>query len=293
MKKIAIIGSESFLARNLLFYIHKNFGPEQYEIKLYDFKEKSQNLNEQYLRIDFSDIGMIRQIDFNVDYIFVFTGKTGTVTGFYEFEQFIRINEVYLLNFLKTYVESNSKARIIYPSTRLIFRECADALISEDDRIELKSVYAVTKYASEQYLKIYKNVYNINYVILRICTPIGTLLPDYGNYGTFEIFKKQAIQQGKIIVYGDGLQRKTFTKMEDICKAFLLLTKDRLQRNDYNLGGQALTLLDIASAIAKEYDVPIIHMAWPDMDAKVDGGSVVFDSKRFDREFAMEYSEII
>ena len=81
--------------------------------------------------------------------------------------------------------------------------------------------------------------------------------------------------------------------MEDICKAFLLLTKDRLQRNDYNLGGQALTLLDIASAIAKEYDVPVVHMAWPDMDAKIDGGSVVFDSKRFDREFAMEYSEII
>ena len=167
-------------------------------------------------------------------------------------------------------------------------------MINEDSERELKSIYAVTKYAAEQYLKIYHEVYDLKYVILRICTPIGSLLNDNGSYGTFEIFKEQAKNKHKITLYGDGSQRKTFTQIEDVCKAMeLIIDNEEPKYNDYNLGGKNLSLLEIADSIAKEHNVPIEFIPWPSVNKKVDGGSVVFDSKRFDQEFGMSYSNIM
>ena len=138
----------------------------------------------------------------------VFIGKTGTVQGFEDYKQFINVNEIIFLNILQAYVEMNSKSLIIYPSSRLIFKSNEEGLVAEGAELRMRSIYAVTKYAAEKYLEIYKDVYGINFVILRICTPFGTLLEDFGNYGTFEIFKKQAQNEKKVRLFGDGEQKK-------------------------------------------------------------------------------------
>ena len=292
MKRITVIGSESFLARNFIKY-SSNVGLS-YQFELYDYGNISKNCNLKFKKIDFSDKDDIKNIDFSADAIMIFIGKTGTVAGFDEYKAFIEVNEIMLLNILSEYVKAESKARIIYPSSRLLFKSNNNETIKEDGEREYKSIYAVTKLAAEEYLKIYNDVFDVKSVILRICTPIGTLLDDFGNYGTFEIFKHQAIEKGEITIFGNGLQRKTFTSMIDICKAFsLLIDKEILDHREYNLGGQALSLLDIAQKIANEYGVKIKHMLWPDIYHKVDGGSVVFDSSRFDREFDMKYKMVL
>lgn len=294
MKRIAIIGAGSFLARNFIKYSVNN--QLDYEFDLYDFCEIDFLECKQYpfKKINFNEIQDVRKIDFSVDIIMIFIGKTGTTLGFEKYKDFIEVNEIMLLNILCVYLDTKSKARIIYPSSRLVFKSNDDLLIRENSQRECKSIYAVTKQAAEEFLKIYKDTFNVDSVIIRICTPIGTLLNDVGNYGTFEIFKNQAVNNKSVTVYGDGLQRKTFTNMIDICKAFsLVIEKEHIVYQDYNLGGQALSLLDIAGYIADEYNVPIVHVDWPIIYQKVDGGSVVFDSTRFDEEFNMNYSNIL
>lgn len=291
MKKIAIMGSLSFLARNFIKYVLDN--NLDYDLRLYDYVEMSDQSGLKYTKIDFSDVSEVMKIDFSVDIIMIFIGKTGTVVGFDQYKSFIEINEIMLLNILNCYSNKKSSARIIYPSSRLIYRN-SDEKISEESVIDCKSIYAMTKYSAENYLRMYKEVFGINYVILRICTPIGTLLKDFGHYGTFEIFKNQAIEKSEITIFGDGLQKKTFTDMSDICKAFALLSdRDNIRYSDYNLGGQELSLLEIAQSIAKEYNVPVKHIPWPEIYLKVDGGSVVFDSSRFDSEFNISYNNVL
>lgn len=292
MKRIAVIGSGSFLARNFIKYSIDN--ELDYQFELYDYCERDEWPQFQYKKIDFGKQEEVEQIDFSVDIIMIYIGKTGTTVGFDDYRSFINVNEIMLLNILKAYVDAKSKARIVYPSSRLMYKSDEKHKIAEDSKRECKSIYAITKQSAEDYLKIYKESFNVHSVVIRICTPIGTLLSDFGNYGTFEIFKNQAIDKHEITVFGDGLQRKTFTSMSDICKAFsLLIDRESINYFDYNLGGQDLSLLDIASKIAAEYNVPIKHTPWPDIYKKVDGGSVVFDSTRFDKEFQMSYTNII
>lgn len=292
VKKITIIGAESFLARNFIQYMLMNGYADDVVIFLYGREKETKNKIGEYHQIDFSDKEEIGKIEMDVDTIFIFSGLTGTVKGFFEYENFIYVNETILLHILDAYKRKKSSARIVYPTSRLVLKSKEDELLNECADIELKSIYAVNKYAAEQYLKIYKECFGIKYVLLRICTPIGTLIDGFGTYGTFEIFKNQAISDGRITIYGDGCQRKTFTHILDICEAFFLLAfASEIKYDVYHLGGQSKRLRDIVENIAGEYHVPIVSLEWPELDKKVDGGTVVLDSLRFDSEFNFSYRE--
>lgn len=289
MRKVSIIGSNSFLAKNLIQYLSDY--PDQYELYLYDWNECDCSPN--YTRIDFSRLEDVRRIRYDVDAMFVFIGRTGGVQGFDEYRSFIEVNEVYFLNILKCCCEQAARPRIIYPGTRLIYRESED-LISEDSQLNPRSIYAATKLSCENYLKIYKDTYGLDYVILRICTPYGTLVESKGSYGTFEVFWNQALKEKRMTVFGDGNQRKTYTQMADICEAFKrLMDADTIEFESYNLGGQALTINDVVEVIARESNADIVHIPWPKLHKVSDGGTVVFDSSRFDNEFGMTYQSIL
>ena len=79
----------------------------------------------------------------------------------------------------------------------------------------------------------------------------------------------------------------------DVCKAFdLIIKKVNTDWDNYNLGGKALALKDIALNIANKNNVPVEKAEWPELYYKVDGGTIVFDSSRFDKEFGMDYRDI-
>ena len=99
MEKISIIGSESFLARNLVSYIESH--GLNYEIFLYDCCEKCSLGGHEYKKIDFSDYNDLRNIRLDVEFVFVFIGLTGTVSGFNQYDKFIDVNEKYFLHILK------------------------------------------------------------------------------------------------------------------------------------------------------------------------------------------------
>jgi UDP-glucose 4-epimerase len=76
-------------------------------------------------------------------------------------------NTVSTLRLLNYAVSSGCK-RFIYASTMSVYGEKkGKEQFSEDDVVCPKSFYAVGKLASENYLKIYKNEYGINFTSLR------------------------------------------------------------------------------------------------------------------------------
>ena len=290
MKKISIIGANSFLARNFIQYC-KNNGL-LYNFYLYD-RKRIIDLKDSMV-VDFNDLNSINSINYDVDVIIVFVGRTGVLSSINDYSNYISVNELLFLNLFTVYINKKSNAKIIYPSSRLMYKSNECSKISEESQIECKSVYAITKFASENYLKVFGNLYGLKYNILRICSTFSTLIENNGNYGTFEILENQAINKGEIVLFGDGNQKKTFTHLNDICLAFnkLIETKETLY-SDYNLGGQELTMNEVAEYIAKKHNVGIKHIDWPKDYYAVDGGTVVFDSTRFDTEFNMEYQKIV
>lgn len=274
--KIAIIGANGYIARNLVCYISKN--EPAVEMQLYGRADTQVDGFEPYRRINVLDEVSIENIDFSCDVIFMFVGKTGTATGFDSYKSFLEINELALLNLLNEYRHQKSKAKIVFPSSRLVYRG-GDTVLKEDAPKEAKSIYACNKLACEKYLSLYHDIFGICYCILRICLPYGTIVPGASSFGTVEMFVNSACTRKIITLYGSGQQRRTLTWIGDLCNSMLAAGKSEYCKNDvFNIGGENYSVKEIAELVAKKYGASILYLPWPELAEKMESGNTVFDA---------------
>ena len=274
MQEITIIGANSYLARNLIYLMRDK------NLYLYGHREKHADGFANYKHVNlFDSLSSIKAINMNVDAIFLFSGKTGT--SFENHCEFIDVNEKILLNVLNEYRAQNSNARIIFPSTRLIYSDNNNAL--ENDTGELKSVYAINKFACEQYLKLYNHVFGVNYTIFRVGLPFGSFINGASSYGTIEFMLNRARSGENIILYGDGSVRRTLTYIQDICCSMIEGAESQNCANEiFNIGGENYSLLEIAKLIATKYGVKVEFVPYPEIAAKIESGDTVFNSDKLD-----------
>lgn len=289
MKKIAIVGANSFLAKNLAFYL-THTAKEPCDLLLYDVQPANEATPANYKQLNFEDPVSLDAVEYSADAIYFFTGLTGTKKSLARYADFVKVNELYLLNFLDAYRRKGGSAKIIYPSSRLMYAS-SDAPLSEDAKKGFRSIYAVNKYAAEKYLEVFYNLYGIKSCVLRICVPFGSLIPDLPSYGTYEFFCEQAKAGKNITVFGDGSSTRTFTHVEDICKALALIAGNDACFGVFNLGGRQKSLSEIAKAIAAQYRVGIDYIPFPEEDARLEVPHSVFDSSKLDRLLGLSYRD--
>ena len=277
MSKCAIIGSKGYIGKHIEYYLKQ----KKNDVVCYDVVE-SEDVN--YHRCDLTDFESVRRIiDLKVDYIFMFAGLTGTYVGFDKANIFVNVNEMGLINLLNCIRESKYRPKIIFPSTRLIYKG-ADKALKEDDEKETKTIYAVNKIACENLLYAYRQNFDIPYTIFRICVPFGNMFSDDYSFGTIGFFIRQASNDRRITLYGDGSIKRTFTSMHDLCKQIVEVGMERVSDGEiYNIGGHTYSLRNAAEIIASYYKAEISFISWPERDLKMESGSTYFDSSKIER----------
>ncbi len=277
MVKSITIGSNGYLGRHLAHFL-KNAGFDNYN---YDIQPQAITGVENYTSFDITDKNSFSQLNPDTDFIFLFAGLSGTAEGFSRYEDYIKINETGLINLLTWMRESGCRARVIFPSTRLVYRGKKDLLLKEDDTKETRTIYAVNKLAAENLLWMYQNAFGIDYTIFRICVPYGNLFDNRFSYGTIGFFLSKAQKKEDIVLFGNGGLKRTFTHVEDICNNIIHAVQNSGTKNEsYNIGGENLSLLDAAGQIAKRYDVQIRFENWPEMPLKLETGDTAFDDRK-------------
>lgn len=245
----------------------------------------------EYRVIDVSDVRAVAGVSFAVDLIFVLSGMTGTMPGFRDYANFIGTNEVGLLNILRAYTDQGSKARIVFPSTRLVYRGSKGKMLAEHDEKNGKSVYAINKLACEKYLGAWSNSFDMSYSIFRICVPYGHVLPGRYSYGTLGFMVKQALSSGTIEIFGDGGQFRTFTHVADICD--ILIGVAQLPAGNqkiYNIGGMDhLPLASVARLVSERFGAHLSFKAWPEADLRIETGDTMFDDACLQADFPYRY----
>ena len=215
-----------------------------------------------------------------------FAGATGTEAGFAEADKYLAVNELSLLRLLmKSARLGESAPRIIFPSSRLVFRGCEREL-EENDEKETKTVYAVNKLACEGYLQSYYNRFGVPYNVLRICVPYGSLVKGEYSYGTIGLFLKQIKDKKHVSVYGGGKQLRTFTHVEDICRAVELLIGSN-KSGVYNMSGCNMTIADAAKLMAEKCGgAELRFMDWPKEALLIESGSTMFSGNKLANDFS-------
>lgn len=271
--KTAIIGANGYIGKHLAFYLQKiGITPMCYDIQ--------DEERENYKKVDLINKESVKDIDLNVDYIFMFAGLTGTYVGFDKYETYVNINEIGLLNLLDVIRCSEYRPKIIFPSTRLVYKG-VDKPLKEEDEKETKTLYAINKQACEGILYAYKQSFDIPYTVFRICIPYGNLLSTDYSFGTVGFFIKQAKAGKDITLYGGGDIKRTFTHMEDICYQIVYgAMKEESNGEIYNIGGQTLSLRQAAEIIAAKFGTNVVAVPWPERDLRIESDHTYFDDTK-------------
>lgn len=271
--KIAIIGGKGYIGKHLDYYLQQRGITSM----VYDVQELDE---PNYKKIDITNPASVAEIDLNVDYIFMFAGLTGTYAGFDKYETYNAINEIGLLNLLDAICKSEYRPKVIFPSTRLVYKG-VDKALRESDEKETKTIYAVNKIACEGLLQAYKTSFDIPYAVFRICIPYGNLLSTDYSFGTVGFFIKQASAGKDITLYGGGNIKRTFTHMEDLCYQVVEGAFNPNSNGEiYNIGGETYSLREAAEIIAAKFGTNVVDVPWPERDLRIESDHTYFDDTK-------------
>jgi dTDP-L-rhamnose 4-epimerase len=121
----------------------------------------------------------------------------------------------------------------------------------------LESVYALGKYDQERLCLLLGRAYGIPTIALRFFNVYGPRQALSNPYtGVLAIFASRLMNQRPPLIFEDGLQQRDFVSVKDVTRA-IVLALDRPEVSDtvLNIGsGSALTVLDIARALAESLD---------------------------------------
>ncbi len=231
-------------------------------------------------RVDIADAQTLARLDWAVDVVFLFAGVTGTTASFKNHEGYVLGNEMGLLNVLESIRLSGHRPRLVFPSSRLVYKG-SDVPLSETAELEAKTVYAANKIACEFHLRAFSHAFDIPHTIFRICVPYGNSQGSEYSFGTVGNFVNQALASGRISLYGDGSQRRTFTHVDDVCNFMVQGSASAdFQNGTFNIPGDDLSLLEAAELIGARLGAAIGFTPWPSFDLRIESGSTVFDGSK-------------
>lgn len=141
--------------------------------------------------------------------------------------------------------------RIIFSSSSEVYGEAIEVPQKEDTTpLNARLPYAVVKNLGEVYLKAYQREYGLPYNVYRFFNTYG---PNQTEDFVIPRFLKSAIRGEDLVVYGDGLQTRTFCYVDDNVEATIRASFDAKYVNKtINIGSDIeISIIDLAENILK------------------------------------------
>ena len=219
MKKVLITGGAGFIGSHIIEVLQK----ENCEITVLDnlhtgLRENVPNdirLIEMDIR-DKSVLNLFEQYQFDV--VLHLAGQTMVNVSvddpFYDAD----INIMGTMNILESCRKTGVK-RIVFSSTAATYGDIEEVPIREEFSVNPLSFYGLSKLTVEKYLKLYHDLYGLEYVILRYANVYGERQGDGGEGGVISIFTKKIAKDESFVIHGDGKQTRDFVYAGDVARA--------------------------------------------------------------------------
>ena len=155
------------------------------------------------------------------------------------------------------FMQKRKIKKIIYTASSSCYGIPKKFPTNENELIDTRYPYALTKYTGEEYVKHFSNLYNFNAISLRLFNVYGPRARTTGTYGAvFGIFLKQLLSNKPLTIVGDGKQTRDFIFVKDVANAFLLSSNSNLDGfNIFNVGASKPISINYLAKILNPVDV--------------------------------------
>ncbi|AOH55188.1 UDP-glucose 4-epimerase [Peribacillus muralis] len=122
------------------------------------------------------------------------------------------------INMLKACQEASIK-KLIFSSTSGVYGNLQKDLISENDPTGPISYYGLSKLSAEAYIRLFHQLYGLEYTILRYGNVYGPRQTAKGEGGVVAVFLEKLKKGLPLSIHGDGEQTRDFIYVKDIVRA--------------------------------------------------------------------------
>lgn len=238
-----------------------------------------------FVQGDIRDEGVATQVVANQDIIYNLAAQVSYIDSKNEPFLDLEINGRGHLLMLEKIRQLAPAAKIIFSSSRMVYGKILTLPVREDHPTDPLSLYGIHKLLGEKYYRYHAKTYGLDTVSIRIPNPYGPRQQmKHSKYSIVGWFVRQALENKKITIFGDGTQERDYLYIDDIVRAFLLLTVQGEKGEVYNIGtDERIRFVDMVDEVLKAVGSgQKEHVPWPENYEKNETGNYVADTSKIE-----------
>ena len=206
--------------------------------------------NFKLIKGDVRDFDLLEKIMRDVDVVFHLAAQIHVDRSYIEPKLTYEVNVMGTQNILEVARLHDAK-KVIYASTSEVYGSAQYVPIDEKHPLNAPHPYGASKIAADRMCYAYIRTYGMDISILRLFNVFGPRQRDLGYGGVISIFTRRALSNVPPLIYGDGLQTRDYTYIQDAIKAYdLVLNYKEPITEPVNFGsGREVSILDLANKI--------------------------------------------
>jgi UDP-glucose 4-epimerase len=206
--------------------------------------------NFKFMKGDIRDPALLENLMRDADAVFHLAAQAHVDRSYIEPRLTYEINVTGTQNVLEAARRHDPK-KVVFASSSEVYGSALYVPIDEKHPLNAPHPYGTSKIAADRMCHAYVQTYGMDISVLRPFNTFGPRQKDHGYGGVISIFSRRVLSNMPPIIYGDGLQTRDYTYIEDTVKAYdMALNHDGQIGEPINFGsGVAVSVNDLANKI--------------------------------------------
>jgi len=243
--KISVFGAAGFVGRNVVSRLVR----DDFSFVASDLVESPFKSEVDYVKTDIQVYDQVESLVEGSDYVFHLAASP-LVPSLSDPKANMKINIEGTLNILDA-CRKKGVDNVMFSSASSVIGEVIESPVSEDHLCKPKTPYAIAKKTCEDYLRVYHELFGINYLIFRFFNVYGPW--QYPSSGALIPLIYNKLKSGQpLTVYGDGSASRDFIFVEDIVDFIFDAVNNNIENVLVNMGtGKPTTIIELAEIFSK------------------------------------------
>lgn len=257
MKEVLILGGAGFIGS----HIAEIFSENEYKCIIVDNLSKGslENIknikNHVFYNIDINDKTALDDVfkKHNIELVYHEAAQISVVESIKDPHFDAVQNILGLINVLDLSVKYKVK-KLMFASSAAVYGIPKSEVSKENDNLSALSFYGLTKKTGEEYIRLYHDIFGLDYVIFRYSNVFGDRQSVHGEAGVVAIFTDSMKLGKKIYIDGDGLQTRDFIYVKDVAYANYIVGIEDVKNDTYNLSNNnKISILELYNLMKEAF----------------------------------------
>ncbi len=257
MKEVLILGGAGFIGS----HIAEIFSENEYKCIIVDNLSKGslENIknikNHVFYNIDINDKTALDDVfkKHNIELVYHEAAQISVVESIKDPHFDAVQNILGLINVLDLSVKYKVK-KLMFASSAAVYGIPKSEVSKENDNLSALSFYGLTKKTGEEYIRLYHDIFGLDYVIFRYSNVFGDRQSVHGEAGVVAIFSDSMKLGKKIYIDGDGLQTRDFIYVKDVAYANYIVGIEDVKNDTYNLSNNnKISILELYNLMKEAF----------------------------------------